>query len=117
MLPGQIRLKVRLVKLGLILRASGRPCHLCAASFFPRTSHKRSEREISKLSKIEPFCARTPHNFHHVHLIGLKSVLVASFSSYDFQFLFSGKYLGVTIPLRSGRAAHHPEHRYSLVVR
>ena len=42
---------------------------------------------MAKTSKNGLFCARTPHNFHHMHFIDLK--LFASFSS---QFFLSGKY-------------------------
>ena len=43
--------------------------------------------KIRKNDKNWPFCARTPHNFYHMHFIDLQ--LVASFSS---QFFLSDKY-------------------------
>ena len=48
---------------------------------------KVTRSNMVKTSKNEPFCARTPHNFYHMHFSDLK--LVASFSA---EFFLSGKY-------------------------
>ena len=48
---------------------------------------KVTRSKFEKMTKNWPFCARTPHNFYHMHFIDLQ--LVASFSS---QFFLSDKY-------------------------
>ena len=68
--------------------------HSCQLKLAAQTGKKNFKIKINvtrsnmaKTSQNGPFCARTPHNFPHMHFIDLKL-----FSSFSSQFFLSGKY-------------------------